>query len=90
MVVVLEIGHNGPGVYEARCEFDTGGPTFHGSISEVLAHYGQAIPTEFSRYVEVQYGGVNSGTTLVTRLQMEPDLMAQELVDLVRDVHNAV
>lgn len=89
MVVILEIGRIGPGVYEARSEFRTDGPTFHGSISEVLAHYGQEIQPEFSQYVEVQYGGVNSGTTAVTRLRQEPELMAQELVALVAEVHHS-
>ena len=77
-------------MYEARSEFRTDRPTFHGSISEVLAHYGQEILPEFSQYVEVQYCRVNSGTTAVTRLRQQPELMAQELMALVAEVHHSL
>lgn len=89
MVLTLNIGKFATGNYEVQCEGHAGSPTRHESISAALAHYGDDIPPDFARFVEVRYHGVSLGTTAVTRLAKEPELMATELVALVAAVYEA-
>lgn len=89
MVLTLNIGKFSTGNYEVHCEGCTGSPTRHDSISAALAHYGEDIPPDFARFVEVRYHGVSLGTTAVTRLAKEPELMASELVVLAATVYEA-
>lgn len=64
MILQLEIDKIESGLYEAQCE--TQKSTCHDSVSAVLKHYGEDIPADFCRFVEVRYGGVSLGTTAVT------------------------
>lgn len=89
MILVLDIEKVTYSVYEVR--YSHGGvevtaPTRHESIGEALAFCGENIPAEISQYVEVHYGGVNSGTTAVARLCNEFQLLAVELVSMVAEV----
>ncbi len=93
MILVFAIEQVAPSVYKVHY-IDHGGievsdPTEHGSICEALAYCGENIPAEIAQYVEVQYGGVNSGTTAVTRLRNESHQIANELVAMVAKVTQA-
>ena len=87
MILQLEIDKIESGLYEAHCE--TQKPTCHESISAVLKHYGEDIPADFCRFVEVRYGGVSLGTPAVTRLAKEPEVMVKELMGLLAAVYRA-
>ena len=87
MILQLEIDKIDPGRYEAHC--DSHKTTCHESISAVLKHYGEDIPPDFCQFVEVRYGGVSLGTTAVTRMAKEPEVMARELTGLLAAVHRA-
>lgn len=87
MILQLEINKLESGLYEAHCE--TQKPTCHHSISAVLKYYGEDVPADFCQFVEVRYSGVSLGTTAVTRLANEPEVMAKELIGLVAAVYHA-
>lgn len=89
MILTLEIQKTEPGLYQAHCTGEAS-PTIHNTIAAALRHYGEDIPPGFSRFAEVRYHGVSLGTTEITRLAMEPELMAQELVDLTATVYRSI
>lgn len=89
MILKLEIDKTGHGAYEAHCTGQNS-PTIHNSITDVLRHYGEDIPPEFARFVEVRYYEVSVGTIEITRLSKEPELLAQELVDLASAVYQSI
>lgn len=89
MILKLELEKLESGTYEARCTGQVT-PTFHDSIAAALRHYGEDIPPEFARFVEVRYHEVSLGTTRVSRLTKEPELMANELVALLAAVYQSI
>lgn len=90
MILVLSIEQMAPSVYKvhytAHGGIEVSEPTQHGSICEALAYCGENIPAELAKFVEVQYGGVSSGTTEVARLRTEAHQLADELVAMVAKV----
>jgi hypothetical protein len=89
MILKLDLRKIESGAYEAYCTGQVA-PSVHDSIAAALRHYGQDIPAEFARFVEVRYHEVSLGTTKITRLTNEPELMAQELVDLTAAVYSSI
>ncbi|MDO8771977.1 MAG: hypothetical protein Q7K57_25380 [Burkholderiaceae bacterium] len=89
MILKLDIGKISPGIYEVHCDGYSGSPTCHESISAALAHYGENIPPDFARFVDVRYHEVSLGTTAVARLAQESELMASELTSLMAAVYEA-
>lgn len=90
IILVLAIEQMAPSAYKVHYT-DHGGievsePTEHGSICEALAYCGENIPAELTKFVEVQYGGINSGTTAVAKLRTEAHQLANELVAMVAKV----
>lgn len=82
MILQLDIEQIAPEMYEVDCEHQTPPTTLHGSSSAALKHYGESIPADFCRFVEVRYDGVTKGATAVARLAQEPEAMARELMGL--------
>jgi hypothetical protein len=89
MILQLDIEKLERGLYEARCEHHAPATTVHDSISAVLKYYGEDIPDNFCRFVEVRYGGVSLGTTAVTALAKEPEVLAGQLTSLLAAVYQA-
>lgn len=93
VIFVLSIEKVAPSIYMVHF-VDHGGvevsePTQHASVSEALAFYGESLPAEVVQYVEVHYGGVNSGTIAVTKLRSESHQLASMLVAKVVEVAQA-
>ena len=89
MILKLDIEKIESGFYECRCTGQVT-PTVHDSIAAALRHYGEDIPPEFAQFVEVRYHEVSLGTTPVSRLTKEPELMADELVALSAAVYQSI
>lgn len=89
MILKLDIQKTERGVYQAHCTGEVS-PTVHDSIAAALLHYGEDIPPEFARFVEVRYQEVSLGTTEISRLTKESELMAQALVDLSAAVYRSI
>ena len=90
VVLNLDINKLMTSLYEARCDGSPEPSTTHESITAVLRHYGADIPANFSRFVNVSYCGVSCGTQPITRLALEAEVMARELVELAAEVQRSL
>lgn len=92
MVPKLYISKIEPGLYEAHltdggqdiCE-----PSAHSTIAEALLHVGQDVPDDFAHFVDVHYSGGSIGTTALTRLATESEVIANELVALAAALYES-
>lgn len=64
-------------------------PTVHSTIAEALRHVGQDVPDDFAHFVDVHYSGGSIGTTALTRLATESDVIANELVSLAAALYQS-
>lgn len=85
MVIRLDISKVEQGIYMAYCEA-RGEPTHHSSIAEALLSYGNEIPMDFARHVEVHYVDVSIGTQPVARLATHSEELARQLTTLAAEV----
>ncbi|WP_281891408.1 hypothetical protein [Limnohabitans sp. TEGF004] len=90
MILVLVIEKLATSLYEAHYTDFSGievrAASQHESIADALLYCGQDVPSEFAQYVEIQYGGINSGTTSISNLRIKSIELAADLVAMVAQV----
>ena len=93
MILVLVIERLATSVYEAHYTDFSGievrAASQHASIADALLYCGEDVPSEFAQYVEIKYGGINSGTTAISNLRTRSIGLASDLVAMVAQVAGA-
>jgi hypothetical protein len=77
------------GIYEAHIQVDSvaiAEPSIHNSIAEAIAEIGNDIPENIATYLVIYFAGVTIGTTSIDRMKKEPERIAEELVNLTKEV----
>jgi hypothetical protein len=79
-VLDLYIARVTNGFYEVRIEYMESDLMMHQSITDALVHCAENIPSDFTHFVNVHYGGVCSGTIAVATLKRDAQSVASSLV----------
>lgn len=89
MIVQLSIEKLAPGVYRGHCSGEPDRPSTHDSIGDCLRKYGAEIPSDFAKFVNIEYGGCHLETLPVTDLEPRADELANRLMQLLAGLHAA-
>jgi hypothetical protein len=89
MIVQLNIERLAPGTYQVHCSGAPDQPTTHNSIADGLRKYGADIPSDFAKFVNIEYGGCHLETMPVESLELAADKLADRLMQLIAALHAA-
>ncbi len=62
-------------------------PQFHCAIEDAIREEALAVPEDFALFMEVEYGGMSSGTIAISDLPRQAKEVADRLVALVAELH---
>ncbi len=89
-ILTLRIDKVEPALYRAATLYrgaEVTEPQFHCSIEEAIREEALAVPDDFALYMEVQYGGMSSGTILLCELPNQSQAVAARLVGQIAELH---
>jgi hypothetical protein len=89
-ILTLSIDKVKPGLYRAATlhrSVEVTEPQFHCTIEDAIREEALAVPEDFALFMEVEYGGMSSGTISLSDLPGQAKDVADRLVSLVADLH---
>lgn len=88
--LTLHIDKDKPGLYRGATlhrGVEVSEPQHHCSIEEAIREEALAVPEDFALFMEVEYGGMSSGTVALSDLPGQAKEVADRLVALHADLH---
>lgn len=88
-ILTLNIDQVKPGLYRAATLHrgaEVTEPQFHCSIEDAIREEALAVPEDFALFMEVEYGGISSGTIALSDLPEQAKGVADRLVGMQSDL----